>query len=91
MQGKEAAMIELTLEQRRELVAPGPVRARDPQTNETYVLVRADVYERLEALLAEDGDRFAADTYPQVMEVFGREGWNDPSMDIYDELDPRKS
>jgi hypothetical protein len=83
-------MIELTQEQRRDLDAPGPVRVRDPQTNETYVLVRAEVYERLQALL-EEGDCFAADVYPQVMEVFGRDGWNDPSMDIYDDLDPRKS
>jgi hypothetical protein len=47
--------------------------------------VRAEVYERLEA------QSFAADVYPHVMEIFGREGWNDPSLDIYDELDPRKS
>ncbi len=39
MWGKETAMIELTPEQRQELDAPGPARARDPQTNETYVLV----------------------------------------------------
>jgi hypothetical protein len=82
-------MIELSQEQRRELEAPEPARARDPQTNETYVLVRAEVYERLRALL--EGAAFAEDAYPHVMEVFGREGWNDPSMDVYDELDPRKS
>jgi hypothetical protein len=89
MRRKETAMIELTQEQRRELDAPGPAQARDPLTNETYVLVRADVYERLKGLL--QGDTFAADAYPQVMEVFGRDGWNDPSMDIYDDLDPRRS
>jgi hypothetical protein len=47
-------MIELTAEQRQELEGPEPARARDPHTNETYVLVRADAYERLRAVL--DGD-----------------------------------
>jgi hypothetical protein len=40
--------------------------------------------------LLSDGDDFVEGIYPHVMEVFGREGWNDPSMDIYDDLDPRK-
>jgi hypothetical protein len=51
---KEASMIELTGEQRQELDGPVPARARDPQTNETYVLVRADVYERLRSVLDAD-------------------------------------
>ncbi len=40
-------MIELTEEQRRALGQPGPVWARDPVTNETYVLLRKDQYENL--------------------------------------------
>jgi hypothetical protein len=83
-------MIELTQEQRRNLDAPGPVQVRDPQTNETYVLVRTEVYERLKALLQEGDDHFAADVYSQAMEVFAQEGWSDPAMDIYNDLDPRK-
>jgi hypothetical protein len=47
-------MIELTLEQRRELDRPEPARVRDPQTNRTYVLVPADVYERLRSLVEGD-------------------------------------
>jgi hypothetical protein len=52
--GAEEVMIHLTEEQRRDLHQPGPVCVRDPRTNETYVLLRADVYERLKALLGED-------------------------------------
>ena len=26
---------------------------------------------------------------PHVMELFGRDGWDDPAMDVYNELDPR--
>jgi hypothetical protein len=44
--------------------------------------------DRLE-LPADDWD-FVNDAYPYVMEVFGREGWDDPSMDVYNDLDPRR-
>jgi hypothetical protein len=64
-------MIELSEEQRRELDNPGPTQVRDQRTNETYVLVRADVYERMRAII---------DGYAR------RAGWDDPEMDIYDEL-----
>ena len=79
-------MIELTEQQRQELNRPEP-RARDPLTNETYVLIRADVYERLKGLLDEE---WAEDTYRAAMEVFARDGWDDPRMDVYDALDPRR-
>ena len=85
-------MIELTLKQRQVLTeeTETPPRAIDPETHITYVLVREDVYNRVRALLAGAEDKEFLDAlYPQVMEVFGRDGWDDPSMDIYNELDPR--
>jgi hypothetical protein len=59
-------MIELTEEQRRELVHPEPL-ARDPLTNETYVLVRADVYCRLKAALEPDSVGATAEMVDAVM------------------------
>ena len=85
-------MIELTREQREAVAQQGetPPRALDPDTHTTYVLIREKVYARIEALLGdEQGDQFTRDMYPNVMEVFGREGWDDPAMDIYNDLDPR--
>ena len=38
-------MIELTEEQQRELEKAEPAKLRDPRADETYVLVRADLYE----------------------------------------------
>lgn len=85
-------MIELTQEQRQELAGPEPARAIDPETKETYVLVRAEVYDRIKSLFAkEDDNRFVGDLYSHVMEIFGRAGWDDPAMDVYNELDPRKN
>ncbi len=83
-------MIELTTAQRQALEGPGPVEVRDPVTDETYVLVRKGAYERIRSLLDEDAD-WAEGAYRAAMEVFARDGWDDPRMDVYDALDPRKS
>lgn len=63
-------MIELTNEQHESLNGETPPRARDPKTNETYVLVRADVYERMRAII---------DGYTR------RAGWDDPELDVYEQ------
>ena len=87
-------MIELTLEQRQAVSEQGevPPRALDPDTHTTYVLLREEEYHRLKALLTgQEDDRFLRDLHPHVMEVFGREGWDDPAMDVYDDLDPRRT
>jgi len=84
-------MIDLTAEQSQALqTEQNPARVRDPETNATYVLVPSDVYDRVRALLEEDDNQFVRAMYPYVMEVFGREGWDDPAMDIYNDLDPRR-
>jgi hypothetical protein len=62
-------MIELTDEQRRELDQEVPARARDPKTNETYVLVRADEYDKMRTVI--DG-------------AARRAGWDDPALDVYE-------
>jgi hypothetical protein len=83
----------LTAEQQQALDArpETPLRLVDPRTNQTYVLLRAEVYERLEALLnEEERDQFVRDMYPHLWEVFGRAGWDDPAMDVYNDLDPRE-
>jgi hypothetical protein len=79
----EDAMIELTEEQRQELDTPGPVRARDPVTKETYVLVRTQTYERLEAILAEDSILATAEMVDRVM---AEDDANDPHLAEYQRL-----
>lgn len=77
-------MIELTPEQKQvletgELVVP---------TNTPYILVHKDAYERIQSLLGHD--QWTQDVYQAAIEVFARDGWDDPRMDVYDELDPRR-
>jgi hypothetical protein len=86
MGAKEAVMIELTEEQRRELCHPEPV-VIDPQTKEEYVLVRKAVYARLRAALADDSN--PGDAYPAVDRAFAP-GWDDPKMDEYDRYEERR-
>ena len=86
-------MIELTLEQHQAMASTkeAPLRAIDPQTRTTYVLVREEIYDRMKSLLREeDDDQFVHALFQDTMRVFGRDGWDDPAMDVYNDLDPRK-
>lgn len=82
-------MIELTLEQHQEMVnsQQEDVRARDPVTNIEYVLLQAELFERLRALLGEDFK--TADAYPALDRSFA-ENWNHPSMDDYNRYEEMK-
>jgi hypothetical protein len=89
---RETAMtVNLTEEMRQALDAQPqvPVRVVDARTNITYVLVRADLYERVKPLLEEEEFDVRA-MYPHLAKVFGPAGWDDPAMDVYNELDPRR-
>jgi hypothetical protein len=87
---EEAVMIDLTPQQIQSLdLEEKPIRLRDPRTASTYVLVPSDLYELIKALIDEDGS-FVEDMYAQTMELMRRDGWDDPEMDIYNNLDPRR-
>ena len=85
-------MIELTLEQQKALARDcgNLPRVVDPSTRDKYVLVREEMYERVRQRFEEDDDsQFVRAMTPHVMNVFGRDGWDDPAMDVYNDLDPR--
>ncbi|HEV3146228.1 MAG TPA: hypothetical protein VGZ47_20240 [Gemmataceae bacterium] len=62
-----------------------PVRLIDPQSKQSYVLLRAEEYERLQALL-EDDFRIS-DAYTAQMRSALRAGWDDPALDDYNHYD----
>ena len=81
-------MIELTREQRKavEDEAENPPRVLDPVTQTKYVLVREEVYDKARHLFdAGEGD-FVRELAPHVLEIFGRDGWDDPAMDVYTDI-----
>ncbi len=70
-------MIELTEQQRQELSHPEP-RVLDPVTQQTYVLVPLDVYERLRELLQDDTVYTTAEMLDLVM---AEDDANDPYLE----------
>lgn len=65
--------------------ADAPPRVIDPRTNKAYVLLAAEQYERIKALLEQDDN--LSDTYPAQMDAAMQAGWGDTSMNDYDHYD----
>jgi len=70
-----------------------PLRLEDPLNCETYVLLKASAFERIERLLAplisKRDDWQWADAYTAADEAF-REGWEAPGMSDYDEYEKHR-
>ena len=67
-------MITLTPEQRTAVMQVGHVRIDDPETNTSYVLIRAEQFERMKSLLGDDVDRM----YPLLADL-APEDWEEAS------------
>jgi len=83
--------IQLTHEQWADVQADSelPVRVIDPSQSATFFLVKADVYERFKSLFEDDPVTDQERKFH--LEQFGRRAlWDDPAMDVYDDLDPRR-
>ena len=78
---EEFPMIELTERQCVELGGPEP-SAIDPQTRETYILVRRETYERFKALLALD-DYDPEEGAGFVNDVMAADDAKDPLLESY--------
>ena len=72
-------MIELTEQQRQELLATDSPQVLDPGTGKTYVLVQTEIYERFRELW-EDGPRVTGEMVDRLMEEEDRD---DPTLAFY--------
>ncbi len=72
----------LTKDQRNLLRQAGgePLRLIDPDTNQEYVLLRADTYDQVRSVLDDLNPR---DLYAALHRTLSDEGWDDPHMDEY--------
>ena len=79
-------MIELTDEQMRAMENPAatPPRLVNPRTRETFVLLRADEYERLKHDEYDDSPWTREELHALAWEAGKRAGWED--MDEYDDV-----
>jgi hypothetical protein len=74
----------------RQQQAEQPIRVCGPSQQGDFVLVKAEVYERFKSLFEED--LVTPEERRFQLDQFGRRaGWDDPAMDVYDELDPRRT
>jgi hypothetical protein len=60
-----------------------PVTVEDEQTQAHYVLLPADVYERVAALVYDDSDPDLREFLPLAHEAFA-DDWDAPGMDAYE-------
>ena len=67
-----------------------PLRLADPETKSEYVLLRAEVFDQLREYVYDDGPLSDDERRRLLIQAGLRAGWDDPEMDVYDDLDPRK-
>jgi hypothetical protein len=78
--------IELTREQRQAIQRGSvrPPRLKDPLTGQDYVLLHADVYERVRYLVEDEFE--PREAYPFVDRVMAEDDANDPHLETYQHL-----
>jgi hypothetical protein len=69
--------------------AGAPVMVVDPETKVEYVIVRADLYERVKSLFEAD-DLTGEEKQLLLAESGKRAGWDSPEMDDYDDYDAHR-
>ena len=68
-----------------------PVRLVDPETNIEYVVLPIETFERMRKGLYYDDGPITEEEQTALLIEFGlRAGWDDPEMDVYNDLDPRR-
>ncbi len=78
----------LTAQQLESVQHGEPLRFVDPNLRQEFVVVRADVFDRVR-LLFDDSDVDPNEALPLIWQSM-KADWEDPSMDVYDNY-PEKS
>ena len=76
-------MIELTEQEQQAVDAEREPRLIDPRTNEAYVLVRANLFDRFKALLTEDDGPNMRQVGVLVERAMHDDDANDPTLGFY--------
>ena len=80
-------MIELTEEQRHQLDAGKAVDFTDPHTARAYVMLRKDIFERVQRLVCDDSEWTDEELRLQLARSSKDNGWDESGMDAYDRYD----
>lgn len=63
-----------------------PVRINAPEVGSECIVVRADVFDRLKSVLYDDSPLSKREKSQLLVEAGLRAGWDDPVMDVYNDL-----
>ena len=67
------------------------IRLIDPETNVEYVVLPAETFEQMRnRVYYDDGPITEEERRTLLIQAGLRAGWDDPEMDIYNDLDPRR-
>ena len=67
-----------------------PIRLVDPNTNLEYVVLPAEIFDRVQHVFCEANPLTIEEQRALLVQVGLSIGWDDPKMDAYNELDPRR-
>ena len=68
-----------------------PVRLVDPETKVEYVVLPIETFELMRKGVYYDDGPITEEEQTALLIEFGlRAGWDDPEMDVYNDLDPRR-
>ena len=67
------------------------IRLIDPETNAEYVVLSADKFTQMQANFYDDSPLTEEEQSALLVELGLSMGWDDPEMDVYNELDPRNN
>ena len=67
-----------------------PVRLVDPETNVEYVVLPIETFERMRKGVYDDGPLTEEERRYILIQAGLRAGWDDPEMDVYNDMVPRR-
>lgn len=74
----------LTQQQLADVAAGKPLRFLEPPLDAEFVVIRADVLDRVQRLI--DDSDLTSEEMSSLMWSGMRDDWEDPAMDVYDEM-----
>ena len=66
------------------------MRLVDPETKAEYVVLPAETYAQMQVIQYDDSPITEEERKALLVELGLSIGWDDPEMDVYNELDPRR-
>jgi hypothetical protein len=66
-----------------------PIHLVNPETNVEYIILPAEIYNRIHSLFYDDEPLTSDEQRNLLIQAGLRARWDDPDMDIYNDIEPR--